>query len=87
MKTSSKYEWIFGLKNEKFVCPFGLKIGRVGRLIFFFFFLNLDAEEMQYHSCVCALLGIQSLRIGLTLVLLEGGCIPLNLFKEPFLSQ
>ena len=36
-------------KKKTFVCPFGPKIRRVGRSIFFFF-NDLDAEEMQYHS-------------------------------------
>ena len=41
------------LKN-RLVCPFDLKIRRVCRSIFFFFFfLNLDTEKMQYDSCVC----------------------------------
>ena len=41
-------------KNKRFVCPFGNKIRRVGRSIFFFS-KNLGVEEMQYHSCVCIL--------------------------------
>ena len=42
----------------------------------FFFPPNLDTEEMQYHSYVCAFLGMQSPRIGLILALeLEGACI------------
>ena len=35
-------------KPNRFVCPFGLKIGRVCRLILKQY---LEAEEMQYHSC------------------------------------
>ena len=38
-------------KNKRFVCPFGLKIRRVGRSIFFFFF-NVDADEIQYYLCI-----------------------------------
>ena len=53
-------------KIKRLACPFGLKIGRVGRSIFFF--LNLDVEEIQYYSCVC-ILGMQSFRISLILVL------------------
>ena len=33
-------------KIKRLFAPFGLKIGRVGRSIFIFFF-NLDTEEMQ----------------------------------------
>ena len=36
---------ILGL-NKRFVCPFGLKIGKVGRSIFFSIF-NLDVREMH----------------------------------------
>ena len=41
-----------------FVCPFCLKIRRVGRSIFFFFFFFFyfksgHIKEMQYHPCVC----------------------------------
>ena len=68
-------------KNKRFVCPFGLKIGRVGRSIFFsFFFFNLDTEEMQYHSCVC----IPGLRSNWFNPGNGGGCIPLYLVKVPF---
>ena len=63
-------------KNKRFVCPFGLKIRRVDRSIFFF--KNLDAEEIQYHACMCAFLGVQCLRIDLIMVL-EAACIPLHL--------
>ena len=68
-------------KNKRFVCPFGLKSGRVGRSIFFFF-LDLDTEEMQYHSCVCILGHTEPqnwFNHG------DGGsCIPLYLGKMPF---
>ena len=46
---------ILGLKKYRFVCPFGLKFRRVGCfffcfVLFSFFFLNLDAEKIQYKS-------------------------------------
>ena len=57
-----------GLKNERFVCPFGLKIRRVGRSICFFvlffffclfcfvlFFLFWTQKKMQCHPCMCIL--------------------------------
>ena len=71
-----------GLKNKSFVCPFGPKIRRVGRSVFFFFFfLNLDADAitfMRVHSWAC-----RTSELKLILVL-KGGCILLYLVKEPF---
>ena len=78
-------DWLMRPKKIKYL--FALLAWKLGGSVgqfFFFFFFNLDAEEMQYHSRVHALLGTQSLRIGLTPVLLEGGWFPLNLVKEPF---
>ena len=69
-----------------FVCPFGPQSGRVSRPILFFLFSNLDTHDMQHHSCVCAFLGLQSLRIGLIMVL-EGivfHYVPLHFVKMPF---
>ena len=50
------HSYFKALQSKKFVYPFGLKIRRVGRLIFLFpvfLFFNLDTEGMQYHSGVC----------------------------------
>ena len=56
-----------GLKNKRFICPFGLKIGRVGRSIFKKKKIRTQKKCNIIH--VCAFLGTQSLRIGLILVL------------------
>ena len=50
-----------GLKNKRFVCPFGLKIRRVGRSIFFFFKIWMQKKCNTIH--VRPFLGMQSLRI------------------------
>ena len=49
---------LLGLKNKRFVCPFGLKIGRVGRTIFFFFFFFFNSghgRNVVLIMCVCIL--------------------------------
>ena len=44
------YSWL-GLKNKRFVCPFGLKNGRVGSVgQSFFFSFNLGTEEQAFIS-------------------------------------
>ena len=73
-----------GLKRYKVCLPFGVKIRRVDRLIFLG---GGVVFKIWMQKCniihVCAFLGMQSIRINLILVL-EGGCIPLYLFKGPY---
>ena len=60
---------LLGLKKWKVCLPFWPENWEGWKVFFFlFFFLNPDAEELQYYSCVW-ILGMQSLRIGLILVL------------------
>ena len=76
---------ILVIRPKKIKGLFALLAWKLGGSVcwfFFFFFFNLDAEEMQYHSCVCILghaepqnwfdPGVRS------------GCIPIYLVTLPF---
>ena len=68
-------------KIKGFICPFGLKIRRVGRSIFYLFFLKIWTQKKCSIIHVCAFLGTQSPRIGFSVGL---GYIPLYLVEVPF---
>ena len=74
-----------GLKNKRFVCPFGPKIKRVGRSIFFlFFFLIWVRKKCKTIHVMCVQSwACRTSELKLILVL-KGDCIPLFLVKEPF---
>ena len=72
-KKDKKEKKVRSKKIIRFVCPFGLKIGRVGRSIFFFCFCFCFFKFWTQKKCnvihMCAFLGMQSPRVGLILVL------------------